>query len=69
MAIASINPATGETLRAFEPHATAEVERRVALAASLFAAGGPPPSPPSAPPGSCGRPTCSSPANRSGVAS
>ncbi len=36
MAIASINPATGETLRAFEPHATAEVERRVALAASLF---------------------------------
>ncbi len=36
MAIASINPATGETLRTFEPHSAAEVERRVALAAGLF---------------------------------
>ena len=36
MAIASINPATGETLRTFEPHTSAEVERRVALAAGLF---------------------------------
>lgn len=36
MAIASVNPATGETLRTFEPHSSAEVERRVALAAALF---------------------------------
>jgi succinate-semialdehyde dehydrogenase/glutarate-semialdehyde dehydrogenase len=34
--IASVNPATGETLRSFEPHSNAEVERRVALAAELF---------------------------------
>ena len=33
MAIATVNPATGETLRTFEPHSAAEVERRVALAA------------------------------------
>jgi succinate-semialdehyde dehydrogenase/glutarate-semialdehyde dehydrogenase len=33
MAIASINPATGETLRVFEPHDDAEIERRLALAA------------------------------------
>ena len=36
MAIASINPANGETLRTFEPHSDAEVERRVALAAAEF---------------------------------
>ncbi|HEY1435364.1 MAG TPA: NAD-dependent succinate-semialdehyde dehydrogenase [Thermoanaerobaculia bacterium] len=36
MPIASVNPATGETLRTFEPHAAAEVERRIALAAALF---------------------------------
>ena len=36
MAIASINPATGETLRTFEPHSPAEVEHRLALAAGLF---------------------------------
>jgi len=36
VAIASINPATGQTLRTYEPHSPAEVERRVALAASLF---------------------------------
>jgi succinate-semialdehyde dehydrogenase/glutarate-semialdehyde dehydrogenase len=34
--IASINPANGETLRTFEPHGEAEVERRVALAADAF---------------------------------
>ena len=34
MAIASINPATGKTLRTFEPHSEAEIERRVALAAA-----------------------------------
>ena len=33
MAIASVNPATGETLKTFEPHSEAEIERRVALAA------------------------------------
>lgn len=32
MAIATINPATGETVRTFEPHDAAEVERRIALA-------------------------------------
>jgi len=34
--IASINPATGQTLRTFEALSEAEIERRVALAASLF---------------------------------
>lgn len=32
MAIATVNPATGETLAAFEPHDAAEVERRIAAA-------------------------------------
>ena len=36
MAIASINPATGETIRTFAPHDDAEIERRVALAARRF---------------------------------
>ncbi len=36
MAIASINPATGETIRTFSPHDDAEIERRVALAAGRF---------------------------------
>ncbi len=36
MAIASVNPATGKTLRTFEPHSEAEIERRVALAAQEF---------------------------------
>src|SRR5262249_41640426 len=36
MAIASVNPTTGETLKTFEPHSPAEVERRVDLAARLF---------------------------------
>ncbi len=34
--IATINPATGRTVREFEPHAGAEVERRVARAAHAF---------------------------------
>ena len=36
MPIASVNPATGETLRTFEPHSGVEVERRLVLAAELF---------------------------------
>jgi succinate-semialdehyde dehydrogenase/glutarate-semialdehyde dehydrogenase len=36
MPIASINPATGETLKTFEPHSKAEIERRLALAARAF---------------------------------
>ncbi|MGH9305011.1 MAG: aldehyde dehydrogenase family protein, partial [Acidimicrobiales bacterium] len=36
MTIATINPATGETLKRFEPYSEAEVERRLALAASTF---------------------------------
>ena len=36
MAIATINPATGETEKTFEPHTAAEVERRLALAATAF---------------------------------
>lgn len=36
MAIATINPATGETEKTFEPHSAAEVERRLALAAAAF---------------------------------
>jgi len=36
MAIASVNPATGQTLKTFEPHSEGEVERRLALAAAEF---------------------------------
>lgn len=36
MAIATINPSTGETEREFEPHDEAEVERRIAAAAAAF---------------------------------
>jgi succinate-semialdehyde dehydrogenase/glutarate-semialdehyde dehydrogenase len=36
MAIASVNPATGETLMEFEPYDAAEIERRLALAESAF---------------------------------
>lgn len=36
MAIATINPATGVTEKTFEPHDAAEVERRLALAATAF---------------------------------
>jgi succinate-semialdehyde dehydrogenase/glutarate-semialdehyde dehydrogenase len=36
MAIATINPATGATEKTFEPHDAAEVERRLALAATAF---------------------------------
>jgi succinate-semialdehyde dehydrogenase/glutarate-semialdehyde dehydrogenase len=34
--IASINPATGQTLRRFDAHSEAEIERRLGLAAGLF---------------------------------
>ncbi len=36
MAIATINPATGETVATFDEHSAGEVERRVALADSAF---------------------------------
>ena len=36
MAIATINPATGETLEEFEPHTSAEVEQRIALSVEAF---------------------------------
>lgn len=36
MAIATVNPATGETEKTFDPHSPAEVERRLALAAAAF---------------------------------
>ncbi len=36
MPIATINPATGETVKTFEGHDAAEIERRIALAASTF---------------------------------
>jgi succinate-semialdehyde dehydrogenase/glutarate-semialdehyde dehydrogenase len=36
VAIATVNPATGETLRTFEAHSDAEVEARLALAVSGF---------------------------------
>ena len=36
MAIATINPATGETVRTFEPHTDAQVEEKVARAAATF---------------------------------
>jgi len=34
--IATINPATGETLKIFEPHDADEIERRPALADATF---------------------------------
>src|SRR5258708_33866156 len=36
MAIASINPTTGETLRSFVPISSAELESKLALAAAAF---------------------------------
>lgn len=36
MPIATINPATGETLKTFEAYDSAEIERRIALAAATF---------------------------------
>lgn len=36
MAIATINPATGETVRTYEPHTDAQVDQRIALAADTF---------------------------------
>ena len=36
MAIESVNPATGERLRVFEPHAPAAVETKLAAAAAAF---------------------------------
>src|SRR5262245_35703651 len=38
MPIATVNPATGETVQTFEPHDAAEVERRIAQAAGAAAA-------------------------------
>jgi len=37
MPIATVNPATGGTVRTFEPHDPAEVERRIAQAAAAAA--------------------------------
>jgi succinate-semialdehyde dehydrogenase/glutarate-semialdehyde dehydrogenase len=37
MAIASINPATGETLRTFDPLGEATIEEKLALASAAFA--------------------------------
>ena len=36
MAIASINPTTGETLKTFEPHSQAQIEQKLQLAAETF---------------------------------
>src|SRR5437899_1498031 len=36
MAIASINPATGEKIRSFEPLSEGEIEKKLALAAKTF---------------------------------
>src|SRR5437763_1676742 len=36
MAIATVNPTTGQTERSFEPHTDAEVERRIANASAGF---------------------------------
>ncbi len=36
MPIATVNPATGETVRTFDPHSAEEVQRRVALASETF---------------------------------
>ncbi len=37
MSIASVNPATGETVRVFEPHSPAQVEEKLARAQAAFA--------------------------------
>ncbi|HRS37101.1 MAG TPA: aldehyde dehydrogenase family protein, partial [Thermoanaerobaculia bacterium] len=37
MTIASVNPATGETLATFTPHGDAEIEARLAAAAAAAA--------------------------------
>jgi len=36
MAIASINPATGEVLKTFEPLTAAQIEAKLSLAAKTF---------------------------------
>jgi acyl-CoA reductase-like NAD-dependent aldehyde dehydrogenase len=36
MAFATVNPATGETLRTYEPHSAKEVERRIHAAADAY---------------------------------
>jgi succinate-semialdehyde dehydrogenase/glutarate-semialdehyde dehydrogenase len=36
VAIATINPATGETVRTFEPHTDAQVDGKIARAADTF---------------------------------
>jgi succinate-semialdehyde dehydrogenase/glutarate-semialdehyde dehydrogenase len=36
MAIASINPATGETLKTFEPHSAAQIEKKLQFASETF---------------------------------
>src|SRR3990172_4052557 len=36
MAIASVNPATGETLRTFEPLSTQQIDKKLELAARAF---------------------------------
>src|SRR5258708_20289295 len=36
MAIATINPATGKTLKIFEPLTDREIERKISIAAELF---------------------------------
>ena len=36
MAIATINPATGEVLKTFEPLSAAQIEQKLQLAASAF---------------------------------
>ncbi|HEX7295514.1 MAG TPA: aldehyde dehydrogenase family protein, partial [Pyrinomonadaceae bacterium] len=36
MAIASINPTTGETLKTFEPHSPSQIEQKLQLAAESF---------------------------------
>src|SRR6185503_3805792 len=36
MTISAINPATGETLRTFEPHSDSEIERKIQIAADTF---------------------------------
>ena len=67
MAIASINPATGETLRTFEPHTTAEVERRRGARRQPLSAAGARTSFAERAAGSCAAADLLEPANRSGA--
>jgi len=58
MAIATVNPATGETLKTFQALTSAEIEQKLQLAVTAFRAERKTPSP--SEPAACARPLTSS---------